>query len=163
MVNLTNTAVRGVQFFLNILTLALAGALVAQQTIGGSPSQVNFALFASIFSMLTLFYTLFAAITDGGHPQVLLGTDALNTLFTFAAGTALAAGLGVHSCGNMAYVKSNSITNGNPDQTARCHEAQALCAFLWFLFATYLATLALSFLSWRRGGSVAPSASRSRV
>ncbi|KAJ6257300.1 hypothetical protein Dda_8189 [Drechslerella dactyloides] len=134
MVNLTNTAVRGVQLFLNVLTLALAGALVAQQTIGGSPSQVNFALFASIFSMLTLFYTLFAAITDGGNTIILLAVDGLNTLFVFAAATALAAGLGVHSCGNMGYVTTNSITNGNPDVTARCHEAQALCAFLWFLF-----------------------------
>ncbi|KAF3927455.1 hypothetical protein ABW21_db0208394 [Orbilia brochopaga] len=163
MVNVTSTAVRGVQFLLTVMTLALSGALVAQQTIGGSPSQVNFALFASIFSMLTLFYSLFAAITEGGHGMILLGVDGLNTLFTFAAGTALAAGLGVHSCGNMAYVKSNSITNGNPDQTARCHEAQALCAFLWFLFGTYVASLVLSFLGWRRGGSVAPSASRSRV
>ncbi|KAK6337491.1 hypothetical protein TWF730_002890 [Orbilia blumenaviensis] len=159
--HVTSLAIRGGQFLLTILTLALSGALVAQQLIGGSPSQVNFALFASIWSFLGGFYTLYTVITDSGIAQVLLGLDASNTLFTFAAATALAAGLGVHSCGNMAYVKSNSITNGSLNPTARCHEAQALTAFLWFLFGTYLASLVLSVLAWRRG-SVVP-ASRSRV
>ncbi|EWC48841.1 hypothetical protein DRE_00146 [Drechslerella stenobrocha 248] len=162
MVNVANTAVRGVQLFLTILTLALSGALVAKQTIGGSPSRVNFALFTSIFSMLTLFYTFITAIIDSGHAVLLLGIDSFNMLFTFAAATALAVALGIHSCGNMEYVRSNSITNGNPDQTGRCHEAQALCAFLWFLFFAYLASFVLSFIGWRRG-SIGSSASRSRV
>ncbi|KAF3940363.1 hypothetical protein ABW19_dt0202412 [Dactylella cylindrospora] len=159
MVSISDLSLRGGQSLLTILTLALSGALVAQQTIGGSPSQVNFALFASIFSFLSCFYYMFTVFSEG-HPKVLLGLDSLNSLFTFAAGTALAAGLGVHSCGNTDYVKSNSITNGNPDQTARCHEAQALTAFLWFLFAAYLGSLAISFLGWRRGGI---PVSRSRV
>ncbi|KAF3315754.1 hypothetical protein TWF173_003321 [Orbilia oligospora] len=159
--HITSLALRGTQFLLTVIALALSGALVAQQVFGGSPSQVNFALFTSIWSFLGGFYTLYAVITDSGHSQILLGIDASNTLFTFAAGTALAAGLGVHSCGNMAYVITNSITNGGRDPTARCHEAQALTAFLWFLFGTYLASLVLSVLTWRRG-SVVP-ASRSRV
>lgn len=159
--HVTSLAIRGAQFFLTILTLALSGALVAQQVIGGSPSQVNFALFASIWSFLAGFYTLYAAFSESGHSMILLAIDATNTLFTFAAGTALAAGLGVHSCGNMVYVRSNSITNGSHDPTARCHQAQALTAFLWFLFGTYLASLVLSVIAWRRG-SIAP-ASTSRV
>jgi len=159
MVSFAIAGLRGAQALFTILTLALSGALVAQQAIGGSPSQVNFALFTSIFAFLSCFYLLFAAFADG-HPQIVLGLDGLNTLFTFAAGTALAAGLGVHSCGNIDYVKSNSITNGSTDQTARCHEAQALTAFLWFLFASFVASFALSFLGWRRGS--APG-SRSRV
>ncbi|EPS36269.1 hypothetical protein H072_10280 [Dactylellina haptotyla CBS 200.50] len=160
MVNFADAAIRGGQFFLTILTLALSGALVAQQVVGGSPSQVNFALFTSIFSFLTCFYTLFTVFADSGHAQILLALDGLNTLFTFAAGTALAAGLGVHSCGNIAYVASNSITNGNPDAVARCHEAQALTAFLWFLFAAYVVSTVFSFLGFRRGGV---SSSRSHV
>ncbi|KAK6530793.1 hypothetical protein TWF281_007630 [Arthrobotrys megalospora] len=159
--HITSLAIRGSQFLLTVITLALSGALVAQQAIGGSPSQVNFALFTSIWSLLSGFYTLYTVFTDSGNAQILLGVDASNTLFTFASGTALAAGLGVHSCGNMAYVKTNSITNGGTDPTGRCHEAQALTAFLWFLFGTYLASMVLSVLAWRRG-SVVP-ASRSRV
>ncbi|KAK6530278.1 hypothetical protein TWF694_003640 [Orbilia ellipsospora] len=151
MVDVTSAALRGGQLFLTVLTLALSGALVAQQAIGGSPSQVNFALFASIFSLLTCFYTLFAVFAFSGVAIVLVGLDAFNTLFTFAAGTALAARLGVHSCGNMPYVITNPITNGSADPTGRCHEAQALTAFMWFLFVTFVVTCVFSVMGWRRG------------
>ncbi|KAF3932116.1 hypothetical protein ABW20_dc0107159 [Dactylellina cionopaga] len=153
MVNVTGLAIRGGQFFLTVLTLSLSGALVAQQLVGGSPSQVNFALFASIFSFLTGFYTLFSVFSDAAHVLVLFILDGFNTLFTFAAGTALAVRLGIHSCGNMPYVTSNPITNGSLDPSARCHEAQALTAFTWFLFAAYVASTIFSFLDWRGGSS----------
>ena len=41
----------------------------------------------------------------------------------------MAAAMRVHSCGNVAYVITNSITAGS---TQRCHEGQTLTAFLWF-------------------------------
>lgn len=57
---------------------------------------------------------------------------------------------------------NNVVINGGKDKTGavnlytnrvtRCREAQADTAFIWFAFATFLATFALSFLSWRRGG-----------
>jgi len=161
MVALIDAILRGSQAVLTILTLALSGALVAQQDIGGSPSQVNFALFASIFSFLSCFYLLFSVFAEG-HTLVLLVLDALNTLFVFAAATALAVRLGVHSCGNWEYVIDNPITNGSYDPTARCHEAQALTTFLYFLFIAYLVSLVFSFLGYRRGG-IAAASNRSRV
>lgn len=41
----------------------------------------------------------------------------------------MAVALRVHSCGNIAYIMMNKIISGS---TQRCHEAQALTAFLWF-------------------------------
>jgi len=149
---------RGVQFLFTIITLALSGALVHQQAFGGSPSEVNFALFTSIFSFLCLFYFIFSIFREGHH-LILLGLDGLNTVFTLAAGIAMAAALGVQSCSNAAYVLTNKITNGGYNHTGRCHEGQALTAFLWFLFATYAATTVLNGLGSRRGGSTAPSRS----
>lgn len=42
---------------------------------------------------------------------------------------------------------SPSVNRGN-----RCREAQADTAFIWFAFAAFVGSLALSVLSWRRGG-----------
>jgi hypothetical protein len=48
------------------------------------------------------------------------------------------------------YVNFNTVTSGSYDNTKRCHEGQAVTAFLWFLFATYLGSLIYGFMS---GGS----------
>ena len=80
----------------------------------------------------------------------------------------MAAKLGVHSCScsapntGCAYLINNVVINGgkkhgggvdiHTNRVMRCREAQADTAFIWFAFATFLATFALSFLSWRRGG-----------
>jgi len=153
--------IRGLQAVFTVISLSLAGALVANHKFGGSPSEVNFALFATIFAFLSLFYYMFSVFSDG-HVKIELGLDVMNLLFTFASATALAAALGVHSCGNQGYIDSNKITNGSYDHTKRCHEGQALDAFLWFLFISFLVSLALTAVKARRGGA-SMSASRSRV
>jgi hypothetical protein len=125
-------ALRGFQFFFAVIVLALSGALVANQPSGGSPSQVNYAIFVAVFSILTWFYTAGASrfSPDGiGAPVIIIILDSLNLLFFFAGGIALAVALRVHSCGNIEYVQTNGITAGS---TQRCHEAQAATAFLWF-------------------------------
>lgn len=123
---------RALQFFFSVIVLALAGALVANQPSGGSPSQINYDIFVAVFALLTWFYTAAASTwsPDGiGAPILIIALDALNTLFFFAGGVAMAVALRVHSCGNDAFVLSNGITAGS---TQRCHEAQAATAFLWF-------------------------------
>jgi hypothetical protein len=50
------------------------------------------------------------------------------------------------------YLNSNSITNGGRNKSKRCHEAQAVAAFLWFGFIAYLASTILSGLAARRTG-----------
>ena len=80
----------------------------------------------------------------------------------------MAAKLGVHSCScrdvhaSCPYLVNNVVINGGKNKAGqvnlgtnrvtRCREAQADTAFIWFAFATFLATFALSFLSWRKGG-----------
>ena len=124
--------VRSLQFVFGIIVLSLAAALVANQPTGGSPSQVNYPVFVGVFSLLTWFYSCAASWVspDGlGAPIIVIFLDSLNTLFYFAGGIALAVALRVHSCGNVAYVQTNGVIAG---VTQRCHEAQALAAFLWF-------------------------------
>ena len=123
---------RGLQFIFAVIVLALAGALVANQPSGGSPSQINYDIFVAVFALLTWFYTVAASSfsPDGiGAPILIIVLDSLNTLFFFAGGIAMAVALQVHSCGNVAYVLANGITAGSAQ---RCHEAQAATAFLWF-------------------------------
>lgn len=79
---------------------------------------------------------------------------------------AYAAQLGAHDCScnkpnsSCSYLVNNVIINGgknhegavnlDTNRVMRCHEAQADTAFLWFAFAAFCATFALSFLAWRR-------------
>ena len=79
--------------------MALVGNMI-QMALGGNPSIVNYVMFVAVFSMLTLIYQILAAINEGFviAPVIPLALDALNTLFFFIGGIALAAYLGVHSC-----------------------------------------------------------------
>jgi len=95
-------------------------------------------------------------------PATALGGSIANELVS----QAYAAQLGAHSCScnkpqtNCPRLVNNVIINGgkdrsgavdlNIDRVMRCREAQADTAFLWFAFAAFCATFALSFLAWRR-------------
>ena len=138
----------------------------------GNPSIVNYVMFVAVFGMLSLIYLIAGTISEtfAISPFFMLAADALNTLFFLVGGIALAGYLKVHSCGNQVrcdcgapidcawltsdqdYIKSNKITNGSDNPSKRCHEAQAVTAFLWFGFATFLGSLVFSALG-ARGGS----------
>jgi hypothetical protein len=47
------------------------------------------------------------------------------------------------------------VANSDDDLFARCHEAQAVTAFLWFAFACFVATTVLGVMGrgWK-GGSI---------
>ena len=80
--------------------MALVGNMIAE-AVGGNPSIVNYTMFVAVFGMLSLFYLIGATIIDALFmPIVALAADALNTIFFLVGGIALAADLGVHSCGN---------------------------------------------------------------
>lgn len=80
--------------------MALTGNMIAD-AFAGNPSIINYIIFVSVFAMLSLFYLIGAAIMDGfAIPLVMVILDALNTLLFLCGGIALAAYLGVHSCGN---------------------------------------------------------------
>ena len=153
--------------------MALVGNMI-HESYGGNPSIVNYIMFVAVISMASLFYLIAATISDGFViiPILPLIVDALNAFFFLVGGIALAAYLGVHSCGNIVcidvslccftavsndekgYINTNVVTAGSStDNGKRCHEAQATCAFLWFGFACYLASLALSAMEARGGSS----------
>ena len=72
------------------------------EAVGGNPSVVNYAMFTSVFAMLSLFYLIPATINEGFavSPIILIVVDLLNTFFFLTCGIALAAELGAHSCSN---------------------------------------------------------------
>lgn len=53
---------------------------------------------------------------------------------------------------SQSYTTHNSITNGSSDTSKRCHEAQAVTAFLWFGFAAFVASAVLSALQGKNSG-----------
>lgn len=145
MANIIKIILRGLQLFWTVLILALVGNMI-HDSPGGDPAVVNFVMFVAVLGLFTLLYLIPATVKEsfvifGFLPIVL---DGLNTLFFFIGGVALAAKLGVHSCHNEDYTKNNIVTRGSPNDLKRCQEGQASCAFLWFGFACFAATLFLN-------------------
>lgn len=153
--------------------MALTGNMIAE-AVGGNASIINYCMFVAVISMLALFYLFAVSIKPDFVilPILPLIMDALLTLFFLIGGIALAAELDVHSCGNsvsslplsislsrailihvQGYVHANHVVNGSKNPGKRCHEAQAVCAFLWFGFAAYMGSLVFSALG-ARGGSM---------
>jgi uncharacterized membrane protein len=81
--------------------MALIGNMIAE-AFSGNPATVNYSIYVSVFSMLTLFYLIPASfnIDWSGHPIIMIILDALNCIFFFCAAIALAAKLECHSCTN---------------------------------------------------------------
>ena len=91
--------------------MALVGNMIAD-AIGGNPSIVNYVMFVSVFGMLSLFYLIAGTINEtfAISPFFMLAADALNTIFFFVGGVALAAYLDVHSCHNHVSMRPNGHT-----------------------------------------------------
>ncbi|KAI5811755.1 membrane-associating domain-containing protein [Peziza echinospora] len=144
---LPHLLLRPLQFILTLITLALACSLPVTQRIGGSPERINFAIFTTVFGMLSLLLLapiLLIKYPRFHHPLISLAIDTLNSIFFVAAAIAISAQLGVHSCNNREYLLHNGITNGGGGNSfstmeRRCREGQALAAFLWFGFIAWLA------------------------
>jgi len=86
--------------------------------------------------------------------------DFLNLIFTFAAATAIAAAIHVHSCSNSDYVNGNNVTQGS---SGRCKKAQGSVAFLYFSFFIFLVSGVFSTLSILKGGLFGTSRAAPRV
>jgi len=148
-----NLGLRGFEFLWTVLIMALVGNII-HDAFNGNPSIINYDMFVAVFAFLSLIYLIAIAFNDDfmGHGAIPLALDLLNTLFFFCGAVAMAAKLGVHSCGNEGYVTSNGVTNGSHNPGKRCHEAQATTAFLWFGFACFAASTFFSALGARSGG-----------
>ncbi|KAF2193825.1 hypothetical protein K469DRAFT_712660 [Zopfia rhizophila CBS 207.26] len=160
-----NIGLRAWEFICALIVMALVGNMIASAFAGNS-AQINYNMFVSVFGMASLLYLLPTAFLEGySVPLVNIALDVLNFIFWFCGAVATAAYLGVHSCSNDAYTKSNHITNGAHDTQKRCHEAQASTAFLWFGCAAFAVSMVFSILSGRgnvnmRGGIRRPAMSQ---
>ncbi|KAF2001840.1 hypothetical protein P154DRAFT_432160 [Amniculicola lignicola CBS 123094] len=152
-----NIGLRVWELLCAVIITSLIGNMIATAFAGNS-SMVNYCMFAAVFALLTLLYLLPTAVMERfSFPMFNMAFDGLNVLFWFVAAVALPAYLGVHSCSNVAYTRTNHITNGSPNTEKRCREAQASVAFFWFGWVAFVASLALSIIGGRgnvnmRGG-----------
>ncbi|KAI2793212.1 hypothetical protein POX_b03263 [Penicillium oxalicum] len=161
--NMFQFGLRVWQFVWTLLIMALIGDMIAD-SFAGNPSVINYTMFVSAFSMLSLFYLFPASFNPDWaiSPIIMIIVDGLNAVFFFCAAVALPSYLHVHSCNNTSYLVSNSITNGSYNMTQRCREAQASTAFLWFGWVGYMASFIISILMSRSAGSKLGSAGRRR-
>lgn len=161
MLAIGDVVLRIFNFILLVIALGLTASLVATTNWQNNP-QVNFAVFASSFGILTSsFYGILAYFFAAfAWPVVLVIFDFLNIVFTFAAATAVAAGIRVHSCTNETYLDNNNIAQG---LTGRCRKAQASVAFLYISFFVFLASGVFSAISIAKGGLFGGRSSAPRV
>ncbi|KAI6809082.1 hypothetical protein KC332_g12013 [Hortaea werneckii] len=147
--SIINIAMCSLSFVWSLLVMALTGNFIAS---GGSSAMINYDLFCSVFGMLCLFFLLPASIKEAWamHPIIPLVLNILNTIFWFVGGVATAAYLNVHSCSNSDYYNSNNVAGGSEK---KCREAQASTAFLWFGFASFLASTVITGLNTRGGAN----------
>ncbi|TVY78516.1 Non-classical export protein [Lachnellula suecica] len=152
MSKLPQLGLRAWTFLWTLLAMALIGNVIAS-AFAGNPSVINYAIFVTLWAMLTVLVGFVAAFTESLIPAVLLlGMDALAVLFTLTVGIALAAELHAKSCGNNSYTSSNHLTNGSHNPHKRCQELQASTAFFWFMFAGFAGSVFFDFLGYRSGG-----------
>lgn len=151
---IANLALRVSEFVWTLLIMSLAGNMIAD-AFGGNPSIINYLIFLTAFSFLSLFYLIAATVKESFaiHPLLMVGVDLINAILFFCGAIALPAYLHAHSCTNHNYLITNSITNGSYNMEKRCREAQANCAFLWFGWASYTASTVLSFFQSRGVGT----------
>lgn len=150
MLAIGDVVLRGLNFVFLVIALGLTASLAATTYTQSNP-QVNFGVFAAAFGLLTssLYGVVAYFIAAFAWPVVLAIFDFLNIVFTFAAATAIAVAIRVHSCSNSDYVDNNNVTQGSSD---RCRKAQASVAFLFFSFVIFLASGVFSLISVIRGG-----------
>lgn len=138
-------ALRALQLFFIIILTALLGNVIATHNNGSlvSSAAVNFSMFVTVLAWLATLYGLAVAFASSfAIPVVVLAADAAAVLFTFIDAIVLAATLRVRNCGN----------EDGSSLEKKCRELQASTAFMWFLLATFLGTLALAALAFRKGG-----------
>jgi hypothetical protein len=162
---------RAIQLLFIIILTGLIGNVIANNINAASTATaaINFSMFVVVLSWLAALLGLAAALLERIvlPVLVLLGADALATLFTFISAVVLAAKLTAVNCANTAGHAANWIAYGSANDGKRCREVQASTVFMWFLFATFAAALVLGVLGFRRGGgsirSGAPTMSQVRV
>lgn len=148
---------RGLQLLFVVILTGLIGNVIATNidAAGSATAAINFSMFVIVVSWLTTIFGLATAFVDRiAIPIAQLAADGAAALLTFIAAIVLSAKLGVTNCGGIV-PKDHAdswIVFGSADDTKRCRQIQASTVFMWFLFISSGAALALSFFGGRRGG-----------
>lgn len=149
-------ALRALQLLWILLLTALLGNVIAANNNGSfvSTDGVNFSMFVTALAWVVSLYGLAVGFVSAlAIPIVVLVCDVLAVLFTFIDAIVLAALLGSPDC-------------GRTRDHHKCRELQASTAFMWFLFASFVASLVFAVLGFKRGGGsvrTGPGMSQVRV
>lgn len=144
---LIQLGLRSLQLFWIILLTALLGNVIAtaHNSVLVANSAVNYSMFVTVLAWLAALYGLALALVSSlAIPIVVLAIDAAVVLFSFIAAIVLAAELKPRDCSRL-----SSITG----LEKKCRELQASTAFMWFLFATFLGSLAMAVMAFKRTGA----------
>ncbi|KAH7309242.1 membrane-associating domain-containing protein [Rhexocercosporidium sp. MPI-PUGE-AT-0058] len=121
-----------------VFAIIVLGTLAyAADTFWDSPSEVNFLIFASVWTLLALAYLILAPakFPQFAHKFAILGVEAVTMIFWFAGFIALADLLGDAECGSK---------DGRRSRTCRSSIAgDVFAAFEWVLFAITTGVAAL--------------------
>lgn len=134
---------RALQLLWIVLLTALLGNVIATTNNGALVSRagVNFSMFVTVLAWLGAIYGLAVAFVESlAIPMAVMAADGLVVLFTLIDAIVLAALLRLPNCANEGGLEK------------KCRELQASTAFMWFLFGTFVASLALAVLGFKRGG-----------
>lgn len=141
---LIQVGLRALQLLWIILLTALLGNVIATAHNNAlvTNAAVNFSMFVTVLAWLVTLYGLaLSFVSSLAIPIVVLALDGLVVLFSFIDAIVLAALLRARNCG----VFDSGLEK-------KCRELQASTAFMWFLFATFVGTLALAAMAFKRGG-----------
>ncbi|KAK2070232.1 hypothetical protein P8C59_004744 [Phyllachora maydis] len=156
--DLIQAILRGLQLFWIVILTALIGNVIANNVHAATSAEsaINFSMFVIVISWLATLFGLAAAAAEAlAIPIVLLAADGFATLFTFIDAIVLAAKLRAVNCSETVGHDGDWIAYGSHNDEKRCREVQASTVFMWFLFATFVAGMFFTFMSFRRtGGSV---------
>lgn len=134
---------RGLQILWLILLTGLLGNIVASENHGALLSRpgVNFSMFVTVVAWIGALFGLAATFIEAiAVPIAVLAADGVVILFTLIDAIALAGVLRLPNCG------------AQGDLEKKCRELQASTAFMFFLFGTFVATLVVAMIGFRRGG-----------
>ncbi|KAI1344694.1 marvel domain-containing protein [Xylariaceae sp. FL0016] len=166
MQTMIHSILRIAQVVLVLLCTALIGNVIAtnKDAAKSAESAINFAMFVCALSWLAALYGLITHfVSAAAIPIVSLALDAATTLFTFIGSVVLSAKLKAVNCGSFGHQTSDWIAFGSGNDEKRCREIQASIFFMWFLFATFCATLFFVFKDFRRGGGSLSNPSMSQI
>ncbi|KAF8243173.1 hypothetical protein K440DRAFT_664297 [Wilcoxina mikolae CBS 423.85] len=153
---LSETILRLLQLIFTTIMLGLCGGLLQQQTHGGTPTRLNYSMWALALAALSLFYLIPSIfIPSIRSPIAVITLDAINFIFLLCAGIAMAASLGGNSCSDPGFLGRNGIVNGggvDANRQKRCREANALTAFEWFAAAAFAGSAVIALYEMKKVG-----------